>query len=304
MTLLLDVALRGSIVLLVGLLLCVALRKRAPALRHALLAATLCVTPIIAPLGALLPAWKSACHAPRSRRRRPHGSRRVLARPLHGRGALRDQRHVGRRHRRSWLLLPCGRFDGPRLHSVSGRSAPCPSSRVCSCRSYDWHAPRGEPGRLTMTDGTQRWPPPCEPPACVAPSAARKSPPRPPRDMGLASALPAAALRGARLVAHAHRRRARPRARARAPERLGLADLRHRNPRCSGGIPSPGWRATGSPSRASARATTPCWRKGSPRMPTRGTWSPSPAPFAYPDTQPSPCRWLALLPSTGESRPC
>lgn len=52
----LDVAVRGSIVLAVGLLTCFALRKRAPALRHAVLAAALGAAPLIAPLGTLLPA--------------------------------------------------------------------------------------------------------------------------------------------------------------------------------------------------------------------------------------------------------
>lgn len=52
---LLDVAIRGSIVLLIGLSLCLALRTRAAALRHALLAAAFCVAPVIAPAGLLLP---------------------------------------------------------------------------------------------------------------------------------------------------------------------------------------------------------------------------------------------------------
>jgi TonB family protein len=56
MTAMIEVALRGSVVLLIGLIGYAALRGQAPALRHALLAATLCATPLAAPLGAVLPA--------------------------------------------------------------------------------------------------------------------------------------------------------------------------------------------------------------------------------------------------------
>ena len=55
MTVMLDVALRGSVVLLIGLIGYVVLRWQAPALRHALLAATLCAAPLVAPLGVVLP---------------------------------------------------------------------------------------------------------------------------------------------------------------------------------------------------------------------------------------------------------
>jgi TonB family protein len=55
-TLLLDIAVRGSLVLAVGLLMCVVLRRRAPALRHAVLVVALTMAPLIAPLGLLLPA--------------------------------------------------------------------------------------------------------------------------------------------------------------------------------------------------------------------------------------------------------
>lgn len=51
-----DVAIRGSIVLFLGLVLCGLLRSRAAALRHAVLAAAFCAAPIVAPIGALLPA--------------------------------------------------------------------------------------------------------------------------------------------------------------------------------------------------------------------------------------------------------
>lgn len=54
--LLLDIAVRGSIVLAVGWLVCAALHRRAPALRHAVLAATLTAAPLAAPLGMLLPS--------------------------------------------------------------------------------------------------------------------------------------------------------------------------------------------------------------------------------------------------------
>jgi hypothetical protein len=54
--LLLDMAIRGSIVLAVGLLVCLALRTRAPALRHAVLAVTLAAAPLVAPIGTWLPA--------------------------------------------------------------------------------------------------------------------------------------------------------------------------------------------------------------------------------------------------------
>lgn len=56
MTLLLDIAVRGSLVLAVGLATYVALRRQAPALRHAALVAALTMAPLIAPLGLLLPA--------------------------------------------------------------------------------------------------------------------------------------------------------------------------------------------------------------------------------------------------------
>jgi TonB family protein len=56
MTVLSDVAIRGSIVLIVGLVACVALRRHAPALRHAVLVVALGAAPLIAPIGRLLPA--------------------------------------------------------------------------------------------------------------------------------------------------------------------------------------------------------------------------------------------------------
>ena len=56
MTPMIEVALRGSIVLFIGLIGYAALRGQAPALRHALLAATLCAAPLAVPLGAVLPA--------------------------------------------------------------------------------------------------------------------------------------------------------------------------------------------------------------------------------------------------------
>ena len=55
MTVMLDIALRGSVVLLIGLIGYSVLRGQAPALRHALLAATLCAAPLAAPLGVVLP---------------------------------------------------------------------------------------------------------------------------------------------------------------------------------------------------------------------------------------------------------
>ncbi len=51
-----DVAMRGTVVLLIGWLACALLRRRAAALRHAVLAATLVAAPIVAPIGAVLPA--------------------------------------------------------------------------------------------------------------------------------------------------------------------------------------------------------------------------------------------------------
>ena len=56
MTTFIEVALRGSVVLLVGLVAYAALRRQSPGLRHAVLAATLCAAPLAVPLGALLPA--------------------------------------------------------------------------------------------------------------------------------------------------------------------------------------------------------------------------------------------------------
>ena len=55
MTAIIEVALRGSAVLFIGLVAYTALRGKAPALRHALLAAALCAAPLAVPLGALLP---------------------------------------------------------------------------------------------------------------------------------------------------------------------------------------------------------------------------------------------------------
>ena len=60
MTVMFDIALRGSVVLLVGLVGYVVLRRQAPALRHALLAATLCAAPLAAPLGVVLPTIEVA----------------------------------------------------------------------------------------------------------------------------------------------------------------------------------------------------------------------------------------------------
>jgi TonB family protein len=56
MTTIIEVALRGSAVLFIGLVVYVVLRGKAPALRHALLAATLCAAPLAVPIGGLLPA--------------------------------------------------------------------------------------------------------------------------------------------------------------------------------------------------------------------------------------------------------
>lgn len=56
MTIMFDVALRGTIVLIVGLLVCALLRRGAPGLRHAVLAATLVAAPLVAPMGRVLPA--------------------------------------------------------------------------------------------------------------------------------------------------------------------------------------------------------------------------------------------------------
>ena len=56
----LDIAVRGSLVLGVTLLTCLALRGRSAALRHAVLAAGLCAAPLVAPIGALLPAVEVA----------------------------------------------------------------------------------------------------------------------------------------------------------------------------------------------------------------------------------------------------
>jgi TonB family protein len=60
MTMLLDIAVRGTIVLLLGLVACASLRRGAPALRHAVLAATLVAAPLVGPVGALLPAFEVA----------------------------------------------------------------------------------------------------------------------------------------------------------------------------------------------------------------------------------------------------
>ncbi len=51
----LDLALRSSLVLAVGLVACAALRRSTPAARHAVLTTTLCIAPVIGPLAALLP---------------------------------------------------------------------------------------------------------------------------------------------------------------------------------------------------------------------------------------------------------
>jgi TonB family protein len=55
MTLLTDFAIRSAVVLAVGLLASGALRRRSPAVRHAVLAATLLAAPLVGPLGSALP---------------------------------------------------------------------------------------------------------------------------------------------------------------------------------------------------------------------------------------------------------
>ena len=50
-----DAALRASIVLLIGLALRAALRRRSPALRHAVLAAAIVAAPVVGLIGAVTP---------------------------------------------------------------------------------------------------------------------------------------------------------------------------------------------------------------------------------------------------------
>lgn len=70
MTMLLAVALRGSALLLAGLLVALALRRGAPAVRHAALAASLAAALLVAPLGQVLPAlvipWPGAHATPQA----------------------------------------------------------------------------------------------------------------------------------------------------------------------------------------------------------------------------------------------
>ena len=55
MTALTDFAIRSAVVLALGLLASVALRRRSPAVRHAVLAAALLAAPLVGPLGNALP---------------------------------------------------------------------------------------------------------------------------------------------------------------------------------------------------------------------------------------------------------
>jgi TonB family protein len=58
MTLLLDLAIRSSVLVLVGLALCAMLRKQPAALRHAVLAMTLFASAALIPLTLIVPAWE------------------------------------------------------------------------------------------------------------------------------------------------------------------------------------------------------------------------------------------------------
>lgn len=66
MSLLLDLTIRSSLLLLAGLVVCARLRDRSAALRHAVLAAAIFAAAIVAPLSRILPAWDVPLPATRS----------------------------------------------------------------------------------------------------------------------------------------------------------------------------------------------------------------------------------------------
>ena len=58
MTLLVDLAVRSSVIALVGLVASACLRRQSAAVRHALLACTLGATLVVVPLSRVLPVWE------------------------------------------------------------------------------------------------------------------------------------------------------------------------------------------------------------------------------------------------------
>ena len=239
---LLDIAVRGSIVLAVGLLVCLALRWRAPALRHAVLVATLGAAPLVAPLGLLLPQMDVAVPrfpaltrsvaipaapgaSPEARASARVGADATAgpARPL-ANDAPGPSKRPGT-GTRSDLSLSIGwativpHVPGAR-HRTSPRQ-PAGVARAPGARHTAGSADR----RCTMVRGarvsgaSRR--------RAARRRAARKPAPRPAGHMGMAHAVSAGASRCPRLATRADAHRPRPRARARAARGLGLADPRH-----------------------------------------------------------------------------
>ena len=58
MTLLVDLAVRGSVVLLFGLAVAACQHRRSAAVRHAILAMAIAASIAVVPLGRLLPSWE------------------------------------------------------------------------------------------------------------------------------------------------------------------------------------------------------------------------------------------------------
>ena len=71
MSLLLDLAIRSSIILAIGLLLDARLRNRSAALRHYVLAATVFAAAAVVPFSMALPAWEVSLPAPVTRSAEP-----------------------------------------------------------------------------------------------------------------------------------------------------------------------------------------------------------------------------------------
>jgi len=79
MTTLVEIAVRGSIVLFIGLIGYAILRRQAPGLRHAVLAATLCAAPLAVPLGGMLPAITVTLPRPLTTTALPTASEPIVA---------------------------------------------------------------------------------------------------------------------------------------------------------------------------------------------------------------------------------
>ena len=187
MTAMSEVALRGSVVLLIGLIGYAALRGQAPALRHALLVATLCATPLAAPLGAVLPAIAVTLPRPFvTTPSMPPMSEHValVGAPVMAAPAPLGAATPAEPARLSWGTLLFARRGLGTAIALGALAL----SLVRLARATRTAAPIGQPqwdealARASRAAGLRR------------PGATRKSKRRPARDMGLAARLPARCL--------------------------------------------------------------------------------------------------------------